>query len=86
MVCIDDEIPFEISSGWEWVRLGYVADIIGGYAFPSQTLKGNKGPRVIRISDISERGFVNSRLVRYNGPTISDNYQVRENDDWRNGG
>ena len=57
-----------------------MADIIGGYAFPSQTLKGNKGPRVIRISDISEKGFVNSRLVRYNGPTISDNYQVREND------
>ena len=57
-----------------------MADIIGGYAFPSQTLKGNKGPRVIRISDISEKGFVNSRLVRYSGPTISDNYQVREND------
>lgn len=66
--------------GWEWVRLGYVADIIGGYAFPSQTLKGNKGPRVIRISDISEKGFVNSRLARYSGPTISDNYQVRKND------
>ena len=60
--------------------MGYVADIIGGYAFPSQTLKGNKGPRVIRISDISEKGFINSRLVRYSGPTISDNYQVRKND------
>ena len=80
VVCIDDEIPFKVPQGWEWVRLGYVADIIGGYAFPSQTLKGNKGPRVIRISDISEKGFINSRLVRYSGPTISDNYQVRKND------
>ena len=26
MVCIDDEIPFEIPSGWEWCRLGNLVD------------------------------------------------------------
>ncbi len=26
MVCIDDEIPFEIPSGWEWCRLGSLVD------------------------------------------------------------
>ena len=51
--CIDDEIPFEIPQGWEWVRLGVISNIIGGYTFPSQTLKGEVGYRVIRISDFS---------------------------------
>jgi len=37
--CIDEEIPFEIPSSWEWCRLGSIAEIIGGYAFPSHTLK-----------------------------------------------
>ena len=26
VVCIDDEIPFEIPSGWEWCRLGSLVD------------------------------------------------------------
>ena len=80
MKCIDDEIPFEIPASWEWTRLGNIAEIIGGYAFPSQTLKGNIGTRVIRISDISEDGFINARLVRYCGEPISDNYRIQECD------
>ena len=78
--CIDDEIPFEIPATWEWGRLGNIAEIIGGYAFPSQTLNGDIGTRVIRISDISEDGFINTRLVRYCGEPISDNYQIQECD------
>ncbi len=26
MVCVDDEIPFEIPSSWEWCRLGGLVD------------------------------------------------------------
>ena len=78
--CIDDEIPFEIPQGWEWVRLGIIAEIVGGYAFPSQTLKGNSGVRVIRISDITEHGFADTRLVRYNGEPISENYSIQNGD------
>ena len=26
-VCIDGEIPFEVPEGWEWARLGDVADV-----------------------------------------------------------
>ena len=80
MKCIDDEIPFEIPQGWEWCRLGSIAEIIGGYAFPSHTLKGNQGTRVIRISDITENGFTNSRLVRYNGSPVSDIYRIQKFD------
>ena len=78
--CIDDEIPFEIPQGWEWVRLGVISNIIGGYAFPSQTLKGEVGYRVIRISDITENGFDNSRLVRYSGAPISESYSIKQGD------
>ena len=78
--CIDEEIPFEIPQGWEWCRLGSIAEIIGGYAFPSHTLKGNQGTRVIRISDITENGFTNSRLVRYNGSPVSDIYRIQKFD------
>lgn len=78
--CIDEEIPFEIPSSWEWCRLGSIAEIIGGYAFPSHTLKGNQGTRVIRISDITENGFTNSRLVRYNGSPVSDIYRIQKFD------
>lgn len=78
--CIDEEIPFEIPQGWEWCRLGNIAEIIGGYAFPSHTLKGNQGTRVIRISDITENGFTNSRLVRYNGSPVSNIYRIQKFD------
>ena len=78
--CIDEEIPFEIPSSWEWCRLGSIAEIIGGYAFPSHTLKGNQGTRVIRISDITENGFTNSRLVRYNGSPVSNIYRIQKFD------
>ena len=80
MRCIDEEIPFEVPSRWEWCRLGVIADIIGGYAFPSQSLKSNEGIRVIRISDINEAGFINTRLVRYKGPAISDSFRIQLDD------
>ena len=78
--CIDEEIPFEIPDGWEWTRLGNVAELIGGYAFKSESLKGSSGTRVIRISDISESGFVNKNIVRYCGAGVSDSFRVQNRD------
>ena len=75
------EIPGWLSTEIrKWCRLGSIAEIIGGYAFPSHTLKGNQGTRVIRISDITENGFTNSRLVRYNGSPVSDIYRIQKFD------
>ena len=78
--CIDEEIPFEIPKGWEWTRLGNVAELIGGYAFKSESLKGRSGTRVIRISDISESGFVNKNIVRYCGASVSDSFKIQNGD------
>ena len=80
VTCIDDDIPFEIPSSWSWVRLGNYTDVIGGYAFQSQDLKSENGCRVIRISDISEDGLVNTRIVRYSGNLELSQYRIYNSD------
>lgn len=77
---ITEEIPFDLPDSWAWVRLGSISDIIGGYAFQSSSLKEEQGKRVIRISDISEQGFVNTKIVRYNGAPITDIYRIQKFD------
>lgn len=59
-----EEVPYEVPKGWEWVRLGEISKINGGFAFKSQ-LYTNHGIRVIRISDFNEGGFLNDKIVRY---------------------
>ena len=73
----DDEKPFEIPESWEWVRLGEIADINGGFAFKS-TNYTSKGVRVIRISDFIETGFVNDKIVRYSYDETLKPYIVEE--------
>ena len=80
VTCIDDDIPFEIPSSWSWIRLGNYTDVIGGYAFQSQDLKSENGCRVIRISDISEDGLVNNKIVRYNGKLDLSQYRIYNSD------
>ena len=55
---------FAIPASWEWIRLGNVTKINGGFAFKSDLYK-DVGIRVIRISDFNETGFINSKIVRY---------------------
>lgn len=50
--CIDEEIPFEIPQGWEWVRLGNIATIIGGYAYKSQDFINSSNNQVLRLGNI----------------------------------
>lgn len=59
-----EEVPYELPQGWEWVRLGTVAEVNGGFAFKSSKYT-NDGVRVIRISDFDEKGFKNDKVVRY---------------------
>ena len=78
-VCIDEEIPFELPNGWEWCRLGSVSSLIGGFAFKSNEYT-QAGSRVIRISDISEEGFVNKNVVRYPFNVKLSQYIIKQYD------
>ena len=80
VLCIDAEIPFEVPSSWIWCRMGDCVSIIGGYAFKSYDLKSSLGIRVIRISDISEKGLVNKNIVKYNGNEDLTQYLIKRND------
>lgn len=80
ITCIDEEIPFDLPVEWTWKRLGEVASILGGYAFPSETLKGESGIRVVRISDFNEEGWVNKSVVRYSGPEVLSQYEIQVDD------
>ena len=56
VVCIDEEIPFEIPKGWEWERWGHISLAIqyGYNALAAQS--GNA--RMVRISDIQDNKLV----------------------------
>ena len=46
MVCIDEEIPFEISSGWEWSRLNGICYLIEDCPHSTAADEGNGYPLV----------------------------------------
>ena len=75
----DNEIPFDIPDSWEWVRLGEVSSLIGGFAFKSHEYTPT-GSRVIRISDISEDGFINKTIVRYPYNEKLQQYRIYKGD------
>ena len=75
----EDEIPFEIPESWEWCKLGKIAALIGGFAFKSHEYTSS-GSRVIRISDITENGFINKNVVRFPFTDKLSQYVILEGD------
>ena len=75
----EDEIPFDIPESWEWCKLGTIAALIGGFAFKSHEYTSS-GSRVIRISDITENGFINKNVVRFPFTDKLSQYVIVEGD------
>jgi len=71
-------VPYLLPQGWEWVRLGMVSDINGGFAFKSSKYS-NDGVRVVRISDFDEKGFKDEKIVRYPYTDDLRNYSLELN-------
>ena len=70
-----EEVPYHLPEGWEWVRLGDVTKINGGFAFKSSKYS-NDGVRVVRISDFDEKGFKNDKIVRYHFSEKLNSYKL----------
>lgn len=47
-----EEVPYELPQGWEWMRLGEVAEIIGGFAYKSTLFKNEGDKQVLRLGNI----------------------------------
>ena len=77
--CIDNEIPFQTPSGWEWERWGNISHSIQyGYNAPAQDA-GNA--RMVRISDIQDNQVLWDTVPYCNIKEEEiDSYLLAEND------
>lgn len=60
----DDEKPFELPVGWEWVRLGDVVQANTGFAFKSEQYTSG-GTLVFRVTNIKPDGSADLYDVKY---------------------
>ena len=78
VVCIDDEIPFEIPQGWEWCRIREVSQSYIGLTYsPSEV--SSDGVIVLRSSNIQNGKISLNDIVRVKS-SISEKLWVEEND------
>ena len=80
----EEEIPFEIPNSWEWVRLGEICNINGGYNFKSINLiknyTNNDLVRIIRISDFNENGIKDIDKIYYKYDNVFEEFKLENND------
>lgn len=79
----DDEKPYDLPQGWEWVRLGDVALFQNGYAFKSDEFV-EKGIQIVRMGNLYMNRFDLSRNPVYISENISkdikEKYSIKNND------
>ena len=65
VVCIDDEITFELPLNWSWVRLSTIARVLGGKRIPAgrKLSTENTGHIYIRVSDMKDCGVSTEGLL-----------------------
>jgi type I restriction enzyme S subunit len=67
----NDEKVFKLPTGWEWVKLGDVADFINGYAFKSSDFI-ETGIGVVKIGDIQNGEITTSSISRVNKNVVNN--------------
>ena len=84
IVCIDDEIPFDIPDSWEWVRFKNVAIIArGGSPRPikSYLTENPNGVNWIKIGDTEKGGkYINSVKEKIKPEGVSSSRMVHKGD------
>jgi len=63
VVCIDDEVPYELPLTWRWERLGNVVQLLSGTDFPPSDYNDmhNGIPYITGASSLSESGVLINR-------------------------
>lgn len=64
---VEDELPFELPSGWAWCRLGDLVTIRGGKRLPvgRKLVDEDTGIKYVRISDMKSDYFVSLSDIKY---------------------
>ena len=72
VVCIDDEIPFEVPNGWEWCRLREVI-FPPKYGTSNKSVENGEMP-VLRMGNIQDGEIVYEKLVYSNNADDNSKY------------
>ena len=61
----EDEIPFDISESWKWVKLGNIVTVLGGKRIPvgKKLTTENTGYKYIRVSDMKNGTVLTDDLM-----------------------
>ena len=76
--CIDEEIPFEIPSSWEWCRICHISNSYIGLTYKPSDIS-EQGTIVLRSSNIQQGKLSLNDLVRVNSD-IPEKLYVQNND------
>lgn len=68
----EEEKPFELPSGWEWVHVGDIATFTNGFAFKSSDFKDD-GVGIVKIGDIDSAGFISTENMSYVDQSVVEN-------------
>ncbi len=75
----DEEKPFELPSGWEWAKLGGLADFQKGYAFKSEEYL-DSGQMITKIQNLTENSIENSVYIARDRASEFEQYILLEGD------
>ena len=81
--CINDELPFEIPSSWEWVRLGSVCKLDNGEKitdkpYPYLDLKYLRGKKNQQIINSGSYISINTRVIIVDGENSGEIFKIKE--------
>ncbi|EBM6187487.1 restriction endonuclease subunit S [Salmonella enterica] len=68
----EEEKPFELPVGWEWVRLGEISDAVTGNAFKTSEYS-DEGTFVLRVTNINPDGSINLTDSKFIPHNIAEN-------------
>ncbi len=67
----EEEKPFALPDGWEWVRLGNVIEFVNGYAFKSKDFVDD-GIGIVKIGNIQNGEITTASMARVEKHIVND--------------